>query len=166
MAVWSNRGIPHKGWTCIDVIDLAENAYGMDYATRRDEVYETCEMCNQEGIRYVHVMTHPEYQGYLRVGCSCAEKMENDYSTPRNRENHVKNRSNRKANFFRQQWQQRPNGNLVLRYKGDNITIMRSKFNQNEFGVAYGGEYIWNYNGQKIRNVETAKAVAFYAFDC
>lgn len=29
--------------------------------------YERCEMCGNEKIRYVHIMTHPEYQGELRV---------------------------------------------------------------------------------------------------
>lgn len=27
MSVWNRGGIPHKGWKCIDVIDVAEFAW-------------------------------------------------------------------------------------------------------------------------------------------
>lgn len=165
MSFWDNKGILHKGWTCVEMIDLGEDADDMDFETRKSELYEQCQMCNQEGIRYVHIMEHPAYDGQLRVGCVCAEKMENDYSTPRERENAMKNRHYRKMNFLKRDWQSRANGYLVLKYKGKYITIMRSKFNQTEFGVAYNGEFIWHYQGRKIKDIRTAKLAAFEIFD-
>ena len=87
MSRWGTKDVPHKGWVCVGMLDLGEDADDMDFETRRSEIYEECEMCNQEGIRYVHIMEHPQYEGQLRVGCVCAEKMENDYYAPRDREN-------------------------------------------------------------------------------
>jgi hypothetical protein len=58
---WSDPGIPHKGWECIDFEDL-------------DEPSETCEMCEFQTIRYVHVMRHPEYPSPLRCGCDALEQ--------------------------------------------------------------------------------------------
>lgn len=165
MSLWDIKGIPHKGWICIGMIDLGEDADDMNFETRRAELYEECEMCNQEGIRYVHIMEHPQYDRQLRVGCVCAEKMENDYFAPRDRENALKNRHSRKMNFLKRDWQYRTNGNLVLKYKGRYITIMQSKYNQSEYGVAYDNDYVWRYQGSKIRDIRTAKLVAFEIFD-
>ena len=91
-----------------------------------DELYEKCEMCSQEGIRYVHIMKHHQYARQLRVGCMGAEKMENDYLAPRTRESIFRNRHNRKINFLKREWQIRGNGNLVLKYKGRYITHAKS----------------------------------------
>lgn len=54
MMKWSKEGLPHKGWQCLDVIDLAENTETGDSIP-----YEQCEMCGNEKIRYAHVMIHP-----------------------------------------------------------------------------------------------------------
>ena len=54
MGDWNIQGIPHKGWECVDVIDLADQFVNED-----DIVYERCEMCGNEKIRYVHIMHHP-----------------------------------------------------------------------------------------------------------
>ena len=50
MARWDNPGIPHKGWTLVGCVDLGEGVYGDD-----EIEYETCEMCHNEKIRYVHI---------------------------------------------------------------------------------------------------------------
>ena len=74
MSEWNKPGLPHKGWTCVDVIDLAE---GIDET--ESIPYEQCEMCGNEKIRYAHVMSHPDYPDEIYVGCVCAEKMTGDY---------------------------------------------------------------------------------------
>ena len=39
MSVWNREGIPHKGWKCIDVIDVAE------FANQGEPIsYEQCGM--------------------------------------------------------------------------------------------------------------------------
>ena len=66
---WKQHGIPHKGWTLVDVIDVRE-----DGQSEWETDYETCMMCGNEKIRYVHILEHPEVDEEFRVGCTCAEK--------------------------------------------------------------------------------------------
>jgi hypothetical protein len=45
----------------------------------RGDDWKVCEMCETADVRFVHVMTHPDYaEGELRVGCVCAGNMEQD----------------------------------------------------------------------------------------
>lgn len=160
MLRWDKKGIPHKGWRYLGVEDLGENLQPGESI-----ITETCEMCNHENIRYVHLLEHPDYDGILRVGCDCAEKLTEDYTTPKYVESEHKNRLKRKKNFMKQIWQYKPNnGNYVLRYKGEYITIMPNKFGKG-WGVIYNGSQLWTYNGRKILDLETAKNVAFELFD-
>ncbi len=67
--------VPHKGWHCVDVIDLRADGESAD-----ETDYATCQMCGNEKIRYVHIMEHPDLDENFDVGCVCAEKMSGDYS--------------------------------------------------------------------------------------
>ncbi|MDB8696964.1 hypothetical protein PNU98_04135 [[Ruminococcus] gnavus] len=140
--------------------DLGEEAeFGEDIE------YERCEMCGNEKIRYVHIMTHPEFPGELRVGCICACHMTDDYENPEARERDLKNRVQRKKNFMKKEWRQVVRtGNFTLKYKGENITIMRSKYDTG-WGVIYAGKWRWDYHGRKISDFDTARLVAFNLFD-
>ena len=156
---WDKTNIPHKGWRYVGMEDLGENrVFG-------DEIeYEQCEMCGNEKIRYVHILKHPECDNEIRVGCVCASKMINDYVYPQEQERNLKNRINRKRNFLKHEWSYKPStGNYTLRYKGENITIMKSR--DGGWGVIFQGECRWQYNGKKISDLPTAKLVAFDLFD-
>lgn len=113
MSLWNTMDIPYKGWTCVGMIDLGEGAEDMEFEARRAELYDECEMCRQEGIRYVHIMEHPDYEGQLKVGCICAEKKEIDYIAPRKRENDLRSRHKRKISFLKREWEYIPNGKLT-----------------------------------------------------
>jgi hypothetical protein len=76
--LWNQPDVPHKNWQFVNVIDTGT-------------AEETCEMCGNERIRYVHSMTHSNWSGPLRVGCVCAEKMTDDYVNPRKRERVLRN---------------------------------------------------------------------------
>lgn len=156
MARWDNAGIPHKGWTLVECIDLGADASD-------DEIeYETCEMCHNERIRYVHILTHPDYPGEIRVGCDCACKMTEDYISHPENERRLKNRATRRRNFIKQEWVRNYKGNLVLRYKGEHITaIERNGF----FRFVYHGEWVQHYKGRKIADLNTLKLAAFETFD-
>ena len=134
MLKWYRTDVPHKGWTLVRVEDVMEGMDGCD-----ESLYETCEMCGKEEIRYVHVLTHPEYEGQIRVGCVCAEKMTDDYVTPINHK-----------------------GNLVLHYKGEYITAI---VRQSGISFIYDGCWISRYKGRRIEDMEALKAAAFDAFD-
>jgi hypothetical protein len=56
---WSQQGVPQKGRICISFEDLGEPA-------------TQCEMCENQDIRYVHQMQHPDYPHILECGCVCA----------------------------------------------------------------------------------------------
>jgi hypothetical protein len=88
---WSDPGVPHKGWTCVDWEDL-------------EEVSATCAMCESQMIRYVHVMKHEEYPDTLRVGCECAAKMEEDPRAAYARERTSKNSGQRRARWAGRTW--------------------------------------------------------------
>lgn len=156
MARWDNPGVPHKGWTLVDYIDIREDAVDDDFE------YETCEMCHNERIRYVHILTHPDYEGEIRVGCDCACKMTEDYVTHPEHERQMKNRVARRNNFLKQEWQQNSKGNWVLRYKGERITAIRRNGN---YGFVYNNQWVWKYKGQQINDLQTLKLAAFEIFD-
>lgn len=160
MARWNRPEVPHKGWRYVGIEDLGEGL------SPDDEIqYEQCEMCGNEKIRYVHILEHPAYDGEIRAGCVCASKMIDDYAVPLEREHAVKNRLKRKQSFFRQEWYTKSStGNLVLRYKGEHITIIKSKHGPG-YGVIFQNECKWDYRGKKILDLLTAKLVAFDLFD-
>ena len=96
---WKQFGVPHRGWQLKDVIDIREEGQA-EWETD----YETCMMCGNEKIRYVHIVTHEEVCEEFRVGCNCAERMTEDYLNPERRERELRNRANRKTNWKNKQW--------------------------------------------------------------
>lgn len=70
MNYWNKNEIPHKGWYNQGHEDL-------------EEAIHVCDMCGKEEIRYVHTMYHPLVENYFRVGRICAEKLTEDYVTPK-----------------------------------------------------------------------------------
>ena len=90
--------------------------------------------------------------------------MTDDYVTPKARENSLKNRVNRRKKFMEQKWTLSANSNYTLRYKGFLITIAKSKFDTS-WGVYFKDKKVWNYQGKKITDFDTARSIAFNLFD-
>lgn len=108
---WSMPGVPHKGWTCIDIEDLGAP----------DAV---CEMCERQDIRYVHAMEHPDYPETLHCGCICAGRMEENVERARRREASMKNSARRRAVWpNRKAWRRSRQGNLAISDCGFHVTI-------------------------------------------
>ncbi|MCW3477773.1 hypothetical protein [Limobrevibacterium gyesilva] len=107
---WSQPGVPHKGWTCIDIEDLGEPS-------------ATCEMCETQEIRYVHHMQHPHYPDVLGCGCVCAGHMEEDYEGARQREKVLRNASARRRKWLTRGWRVSRNGNPFLNVDGYNVVV-------------------------------------------
>lgn len=107
---WSQPGVPHKGWRCIDIEDLGAP----------DAV---CEMCERRKIRFIHYMQHPGFEPSLGVGCVCAEKMEDDYDAPKRRESNLKNVAQRRKRWLSRKWNVSHKGNSYLNTDGFNIAI-------------------------------------------
>lgn len=107
---WSQPGVPHRGWVCVGIEDL-------------DEPAQICEMCESVEVRYVHYMEHPAYPETLGVGCICAEHMENDYVSPRQREKRLRSKSRRRASWAQRDWSISAKGNPYLNTEGFNLTV-------------------------------------------
>ncbi len=115
---WNKPGIPHKGWTLEDVYDTVDDDESPD-----ERNYETCEMCGNEMIRYVHVVRHPEVDHDFHVGCICAEHMTSDYVTPKRRERELRRKAVQRANFAKRKWKSSANGNWYLNIENHFLLI-------------------------------------------
>lgn len=109
---WSRLGVPHKGWTCVDIDPLPEGETTI------------CEMCERTEIRFVHYMEHPEYGETLLCGCVCAGHMEEDLIGAKRRETSVRNALARKSRWLgRKGWRRSRKGNPFIRVDGYHITV-------------------------------------------
>jgi len=119
---WDTAGVPHKGWTCVDVIDLRADGEPAD-----ETDYATCQMCGNEKIRYVHIMEHPDLEEQFEVGCVCAEKMSDNYEGPRRREAKLRNRAARRTRWLQRAWRRSAKGNSFLNLEGHNLVVYPTK---------------------------------------
>ncbi|MBI1948537.1 MAG: hypothetical protein HYS27_22815 [Deltaproteobacteria bacterium] len=111
VSLWNQAGVPHKGWTEVDVVDL-------------DEPAETCGMCRSAQVRYIHVMVHADYADALRVGVHCAERMADDYAGVRETERWMR----RRTAFSVKEWKrERPSGRSFLRSRKKRATVLLEK---------------------------------------
>ncbi|MGB4588939.1 MAG: hypothetical protein WBI17_06855 [Clostridiaceae bacterium] len=161
VVLWNKEEVLHNGWNYVGMIDLGENIDDMKVETSKTELNEICEMCNQEGIQYVHLMEHPLDPEQLRVGCDCASKMKESYKWAHLRENRLKNLHKRKINFSKLEWKISAKGYWMLKYNGKRITIMKSKSHQYEYVIVYKNQLISKYMGKKILDLEIAKIASF-----
>lgn len=116
---WSQRGVPHKGWTCVGMEDLGD-------------LVGVCEMCETTAIRYVHHMEHPDYPDVLGCGCICAGHMAQDKLAAESRERVTVNRANRRKHFLdRVTWKISAKGNPHIKLDGYHVVVYpaRSGFN-------------------------------------
>jgi hypothetical protein len=107
---WSDAGVPHKGWRCVDIEDLGEpNA--------------TCEMCESQVIRYVHHMEHPTHAGVLAVGCVCAGHMERDVLAAQSREASMRSRASKRTRWLTRNWRISAKRNPTIKADGYRVTV-------------------------------------------
>ena len=107
---WSDPGVPHKGWNCLDVEDLGAPDL-------------TCEMCESADVRFVHVMTHPSYPTTLRVGCICSGHMSDDLVGAERRDESMRSRASKKNRWLSRKWRVSAKGNPWLRSDGFRVVI-------------------------------------------
>jgi hypothetical protein len=124
---WDQPGIPHRGWTFLELIDHEEPVF-------------TCAMCGNPNVRYEHRLEHQDYPSILGVGCVCAEKMELDPTAPRERERIAKNAASRRSRALQRReelvalwrspdrWRTSKNGNRWRKYKGQIITVFLNRW--------------------------------------
>lgn len=148
---WNIEGIPHKGWTLQEVYDARGEGQ-----TEEEAKYETCMMCNNERIRYVHVVTHEKAEKEFKVGCICAEKMTGDYVNPKRHEKELKSRAGKRIQWLKKDWHINQNGNYYLIFEQHHLLIYRDKYT-GKFKCKIGEVF-----GQKSFNsLEQAKNAIF-----
>ncbi|WP_021171215.1 hypothetical protein SOV_34940 [Sporomusa ovata DSM 2662] len=146
---------PLSDWECVDMYDVAEASNALC----------TCDLCDCPGVRFVHVMRHAEYFEDVHVGCICAGIMDGDILAAKDREREMKNRAKRKQNYLKKEWRVKKNGNYVLKYKNEWLTIVPSKWGNAGFGVVWNGHGMWRYKGKSIGDFLTAVYAAFDLVD-
>ena len=149
---WSHKNIPHKGWRCVDVIDLRPNDEPVELVN-----YATCEMCGHEQIRFVHVLEHDNVDGQLSVGCVCAEKMLDDFVGPRDRESRLKNKATRKRNWLKLKWKTSRKGNPYLKKDGMLLSVFPNKLQPGRWSFGIDDDF---FNG-KCESEDAAKLALF-----
>ena len=107
---WSVPGVPHRGWSCVDIEDLGAPE-------------QTCEMCESQTIRFVHHMEHPKYPGILVVGCICAGHMEGDLVAAQGREAAMRSRAGKRSRWLSRKWKTSAKGNPYIRADGYQVTV-------------------------------------------
>ncbi len=154
--LWNKKGLPHKGWEHNHCEDTGDMTY-------------TCEMCGNS-IRYVHHLSHPDYKESIGVGCVCAEKLTNDYITPRQREKSIRPIPKKQLQrWLDNGWKTSQHGNLYKNIKNINIVIskysngysfiIRESFYNPHTGEKYHKEV---YKGKNFETLEDAKISIYY----
>jgi hypothetical protein len=144
---WSQEGVPHKGWTCIDIEDLGEP--GM-----------ICEMCESQVIRYVHLMEHTGYSGVLRVGCVCAGHMEGDLGNAKVRDDFMKSRARKRSHWLSRKWKLSVKGNEYLKADGFIITVFMKVGSWSAHVKSEDGRFE-RFSTKRYSSQETAKLATF-----
>lgn len=110
---WSQAGVPHHGWVCINYEDRGEPAM-------------RCQMCESSEIRYVQYMQHPRYPRVLACGVVCAGHMEQGIARAQDREKRMKSAARRREHFpKRVGWYPNKNGNPQIKVDGFTITVFQ-----------------------------------------
>ena len=118
MMLCRTEGVPHKGWSLEQVIDLHEDE-GLSYGE-----YEDCQFCDHEQIRFVHLLNHPDYSQAIRVGCMCACRLTNDYVEPKRQERILRNKAARRSRFpARKGWSSTCYGGKTIKLNGHRVTV-------------------------------------------
>jgi hypothetical protein len=134
--LWSQAGVPHRGWHCVGVEDIRLDGQPEDEAE-----YATCQMCGNERIRFVHMMEHPDYGRGVEAGCVCAEKMSGDYVNPRLQEGRLRKKASRKARWLRRKWRTSHKGNHYLNVDGMNLVVFPAKFKPGRWCFRVDGDF-------------------------
>jgi hypothetical protein len=144
---WSQSGVPHRGWTCIEIEDLGKPEM-------------VCEMCESQNIRFVHVMQHPIYPKQLSVGRVCAGNMEGNLSAAQQRETRMQNRATKRVRWTKRNWKISVKGNQWIKSDGYIVTVFEKNGNWRA-SVGLEDAKDVRYLNKSYKSVDQAKLAAF-----
>lgn len=154
--LWKRSDVPHHGWEYYDWRDLGEPT-------------ETCQMCEAQLIRYVHIMVHPDYHKKLEVGCICAGNMSADMEGAKLREKGFKALGRRRDNFLTRRWvlKYNPDYDSYLQYinlDGWHVSVW-CREDGSWAGKIVDPNQVSTYSKERYGTMEQVKAAAFDAME-
>jgi len=144
---WSTAGLPHKGWACVQIIDLSEPS-------------QECEMCETSMVRYVHRMKHPNYSETLDVGCVCAGHMEGDLAASQARESSMKSRAGKRQRWLSRSWKMSLTGNCYIVADGYRVTVYSNGTLWAVTVAAVSGKFVMH-SKKSYKTMDEVKLAAF-----
>lgn len=144
---WSQAGLPHTGWSCVDIEDLLSPSM-------------TCQMCESSEIRYAHHMRHPNHPEMLICGCVCAGHMEGEMAAARERESSMKSRAGKRKRWLSRRWKVSRKGNPYIEADGYRITVYPQGAGWGASVAKLGTENVI-FSRRTTLQVEQAKIAAF-----
>jgi len=113
---WSQKDVPHLGWTCVDEYDAKEDGGDMII----------CQMCETMEVRFVHVMENERYPEQLHCGCICAAHMSSELKAAQDRDKRMRSRAKRRLHFHKRGgWKISVHGNPYIEVHGNQAVITR-----------------------------------------
>ena len=146
---WGKKGVPHKGWICVEIEDLGSP----------DKI---CDMCESQEIRYAHHMEHQGYPDVLVVGCICAGNMEQDLHAAKARDSQMRSRFSKRKRWLSRKWKISKKGNPWITSDGYRVTVYRKDAGWGATISAVDKPYVVH-SRRAFPNVEGAKLSAFDA---
>jgi hypothetical protein len=146
---WSQAGVPHRGWSCIDTEDLGSPDL-------------VCEMCERQDVRYVHYMQHPDYPSVLQCGCICAGHMEENLTGAQRRDETMRSASRRRRAWpDRKSWKLSQKGNFYIKAEGYQVTV----FQKGSAWSAVNSQPSTGFERFARRSYPTVRSAQLAAFD-
>lgn len=144
---WGMKGVPHTGWSCVEIEDLG-------YPDR------ICDMCESQEIRYAHYMYNPAYPDVLVVGCVCAGNMEQDSEAAKARDLQMRLRFSKRKRWLSRKWKVSNKGNPWITSDGYRVTVYRKGAGWGATIAALDSEYVVHAR-RSFSIMEDAKLSAF-----
>lgn len=144
---WGQRGVPHKGWECVEIEDLGTaNAI--------------CEMCEAQDIRYAHHMQHTNHLDILVVGCVCAGHMEENPTAAQIRDKGMRSRVAKRKRWLSRRWKVSAKGNDWLEADGYRVIVYAKSAGWGATVSAVDDSYVHR-SRRVFPNTDQAKLAAF-----
>lgn len=108
--IYGNHDFPKDGWKFSKHVDWHQEVPG--------GYLDKCDMCGRKGIRHSHFYSNPAYPGGIKVGCCCAERLDDRKGDPSRRQAKASNLSKRRESWPNGKWHTSKKGNHYRKIKG------------------------------------------------
>jgi hypothetical protein len=114
---WDDPSVPKRDWEWVETRDEGRGNY------------IECEMCGYEEVRYVHVMSHPEFTKLVEVGCICAAHMTGEsVDLFREREKPLRSKAQAWERWQKRHWKRSAKGNATICVDDDYMTVFKNRY--------------------------------------